>query len=187
MALSAAGSNSYQFGITKLWLMHQMSLRIGLPWWPSAKNLPAMQVMKVWSLGQEDPLEEELVTHSSILPWKIPCTEESGGLQSMGSQRVRYDWIQTYIFKNKLPQGVCVLPSYCCYCCSVAKSCPILRHHGLCHLFSFCLQSWPASRSFPMSKLFASSGQNIGASGLASVLPMSIQGWYPLGLTGLIS
>ena len=128
MALSAAGSNSYQFGITKLWLMHQMSLRIGLPWWPSAKNLPAMQVMQVRSLGQEDPLEEELVTHSSILPWKIPCTEESGGLQSMGSQRVRYDWIQTYtyIFKNKLPQGVCVLPSYCCYCCSVAKSCPTL-------------------------------------------------------------
>ena len=43
------------------------------------------------SLGQKDPLEKELVTHSSILPWKIPCTEESGGLQSIGSQRVRYD------------------------------------------------------------------------------------------------
>ena len=43
------------------------------------------------SLGREDPLEEEMVTHSSILAWRIPWTEEPGGLQSMGSQRVRHD------------------------------------------------------------------------------------------------
>ena len=43
--------------------------------------------MRVWSLGREDPLEEEMATHSSILAWKIPWTEEPGGLQSMGSQR----------------------------------------------------------------------------------------------------
>ena len=43
------------------------------------------------ALGWEDPLEEEIVTHSSILVWRIPGTEEPGGLQSMGSQRVRYD------------------------------------------------------------------------------------------------
>jgi len=43
------------------------------------------------SLGGEDPLEKEMVTHSSILAWRIPWTEEFGGLQSMGSQRVRYD------------------------------------------------------------------------------------------------
>ena len=49
------------------------------------KNLPAMQVR---SLGQEDPLEKEMVIHSSILAWRIPRTEEPGGLQSMGSQRV---------------------------------------------------------------------------------------------------
>ena len=42
-------------------------------------------------MGQEDPLEEEIATHASILAWKIPWTEESGGLQSMGSQRVRHD------------------------------------------------------------------------------------------------
>ena len=47
--------------------------------------------MQVQSLGREDPLEEEMATHSSILAWKIPWTEEPGGLQSMGSQRVRYD------------------------------------------------------------------------------------------------
>ena len=54
-------------------------------------------------------------------------------------------------------------------------------------LFSSCLQSFPASASFPMSWLFASGGQNIGASASASVLPMDIQGCFSLGLTGLIS
>ena len=53
--------------------------------------------------------------------------------------------------------------------------------------FSFCPQSFPASGSFPMSWLFASGGQSVGASVSASVLPMNIQGWFPLGLTGLIS
>ena len=46
----------------------------------------------VWSLGQEDPLEKGMATHSSILAWRIPWTEEPGGLQSTGSQRVRHDW-----------------------------------------------------------------------------------------------
>ena len=58
------------------------------------KYLPTMQEsqeMRVRSLGQEDPLEEEMAPHSSILAWKIPWAEESGGLQSMGSQRVRHD------------------------------------------------------------------------------------------------
>jgi len=53
--------------------------------------------------------------------------------------------------------------------------------------FSFYLQSFPESGSFPMSCLFISSAQSIGASASASVLPMTIQGWFPLGLTGLIS
>ena len=53
--------------------------------------------------------------------------------------------------------------------------------------FSFCLQSFPVSGSFPASRLFSSGGQNIGASASVSVLPMSILDWFPLGLTGLIS
>ena len=53
--------------------------------------------------------------------------------------------------------------------------------------FSSCLQSFPASGSFPMSQFFASSGQSIGVSASASVLPMTIQDWFPLGWTGLIS
>ena len=55
------------------------------------KNLPAMQETLVRFLGQEDPLEKEIMTHSSILAWRIPWTEEPGGLQSMGLQRVRHD------------------------------------------------------------------------------------------------
>ena len=50
------------------------------------KSLPATQETWVQSLGQEDPLEKEMATHSSILAWRIPWTEETGGLQSMGSQ-----------------------------------------------------------------------------------------------------
>ena len=55
------------------------------------KNRPAMQETWVQSLGQEDPLEEEMATHSSIPAWRIPWTEEPGGLQSMGSQRVGHN------------------------------------------------------------------------------------------------
>ena len=56
------------------------------------KNLPTMQEIWVQSLGWEDPLEEGMATHSSILAWRIPWTEEPGGLQSVGLQRVRHDW-----------------------------------------------------------------------------------------------
>ena len=52
-----------------------------------------LQDMRVASLGQEDPLEEEMATHSSILAWEIPWTEEPGGLQSMRSQRVEHDLV----------------------------------------------------------------------------------------------
>ena len=55
------------------------------------KSLPAMWETWVQSLGQEDPLEKEMATHSSILACRIPWTEEPGGLQSMGSQRVRHN------------------------------------------------------------------------------------------------
>ena len=56
------------------------------------KNLPAVQETRVWSLGWEYPLEKEMASHSSILAWKISWTEEPGGMQSMGSQRVGHDW-----------------------------------------------------------------------------------------------
>jgi len=55
------------------------------------KNPPAMQETWVQSLGWEDPLKEGVATYSSVLSWRIPWTEKPGGLQSMGSQRVRHD------------------------------------------------------------------------------------------------
>ena len=67
----------------------------GFPGGSVVKNLPASvgdTEMRVWSLGWEDPLEEELATRSSILAWRIPWTEKLGGLQSAGLQRLRHDW-----------------------------------------------------------------------------------------------
>ena len=65
----------------------------------TVKNLPAMQETWIWSLGWENPLKKGVVTHSSILAWRIPWTEEPGRLQFMGSQRVRHDWA-TNTFKG---------------------------------------------------------------------------------------
>ena len=56
------------------------------------KNLPAMQETWIWSLGWEDPLEKRMTTHSCILAWRTPWTEEPGGLQSIGLQRVGHNW-----------------------------------------------------------------------------------------------
>ena len=64
----------------------------GLPWWfrwlGKKKNLQAMRETGFRSLGSEDPLEEGMATHSSVLAWRIPWTEEPGGLQSLRSQKV---------------------------------------------------------------------------------------------------
>ena len=72
------------------------TLQLPCPLWASLvaqriKHLPVMQETWVRSLGQEDPLEKEMTTHSSTLAWKIPWTEKPGRQQSMGSQRVGHD------------------------------------------------------------------------------------------------
>ena len=74
-------------------------------------------------------------------------------------------------------------PGFC------SNSCPLNQwyHSTICWPLLLCLQSFPASESFPMSWLFASGDQSIGASASASVLPMNIQDWFLLGLTGLMS
>ena len=73
----------------------------------TVNHLPSMRETQVWSLGQEDPLEKEMVTHSSTLAWRIPWIEEPGGLQSTGSQRVGHDWA------TSLTHLVCAL-NWCC-------------------------------------------------------------------------
>ena len=65
------------------------------------KNLPAMQKTQVWSLAQEDSLEKGMTMYSNLLAWRIPWTEEPGGLESMGLQRVGQDWVaNTFILGN---------------------------------------------------------------------------------------
>ena len=71
------------------------------------KNLPAMQETWVQSLGQEDPWEKEMATHSSILAWESPRTEETGGLLSVGWQGVRHDGV------TKQQQQACGAVSLC--------------------------------------------------------------------------
>ena len=78
------------------------------------KNLPAMQKTRVLFLGQKDTLEEGMATHSSILAWRIPWTEEPGGVQFMESQRAGHGWVtNTFIFITDL--------QYCVNFCSTAK------------------------------------------------------------------
>ena len=82
----------------------------------TVKNLPTMQETQVPSLGWEDPLEKGMATHSSIFAWKIPWTEEPGGLQSIGSQRVGHNWVtNTFTFKPFLM----VLEPHLMFCESV--------------------------------------------------------------------
>ena len=109
--------------LTKLLLLFTCSQAPGqqiLPWWtycflfPSAilffficpyhggsEHLPAMWETWVRSLGREDSLEKEMAIHSSTLAWKIPWTEEPDRLQSMGSQRVRHNWVTSLHFNTK--------------------------------------------------------------------------------------
>ena len=68
------------------------------------KNLPAMRETWVPSLGWEDPLEKGMATHASILAWRIPWTEEPGGVQSIGSQRVGHDGVT-----NTYPNTIMVI------------------------------------------------------------------------------
>ena len=80
--------------------MHAWAILSGVDWWTGfpggsvVKNLPAVQeLQEMWvqSLGREDALEEGMATHSNIFAWRIPWTEDAGGLQSIGSQRVKHN------------------------------------------------------------------------------------------------
>ena len=127
--------------------------------------------------------------HSSILAWEIPWKEEPGGLHSSSLQFGR-SAMSNSIQPHRLQHARFPCPSPTPRTCS--NSCPSGQW---CHPtisfsvipYSSCLQSFPASGSVQMSKLFTSGGQSIGISALALVLPMNIQDWFPLGWTGWIS
>ena len=136
--------------------------------------------------------------------WEIPWTEELGELQSMGSQRVGHNWVcmhhHQYLFcqwvmsnslwHNRLQHARLPCPSpspgVCSDLCLLSRQCYLTISSSVAHFLSW-LQSFPASGSFSMSNLFTSGGQSIGASASTSVLPMNLQGCFPLGLTYLIS
>ena len=92
------------------------------------KRLPPMRETWVWSLGQEDPLEKEMVTHSSNLAWRISWTGKPGRLQSMGSQRVGHDWATSLFFISFLSLHFLYFlfsPLYLCFV-SVYSGFPLL-------------------------------------------------------------
>ena len=135
-----------------------------------------------------------MATHSSVLAWRIPGMVEPGGLLSMGSHRVGHDWSNlaataaaATTIGLQLARLPCPLPSpgVCSNSCPSSQWCHSNISSSVA-LFSSCFQSFQASGSFPISWSFTSRGQSIGASASASVLPMNIQGWFPLGLTCLI-
>ena len=110
------------------------------------KNLFAMRETQVWSLGREGPLEKGMVTHSSILAWKIAWTEEPAGLQSMGSERVRQtEWLTFHSFHSHGSEVV----SNCAFdlhfpnnwCCGASFMCLLLMCRSVLEkslLRSFC-------------------------------------------------
>ena len=164
----------------------------GFPGGTSPKE-PACQCRRVRDRGSipgsEDPLEEKMATHSSILAWRIPWTEEPDRLQSMGSQRVRHGWSNKQLNRQAWTAA-------CQASLSTPNSQILLKlmstelvmpvsHLTPCHALLSCLQPFPASGSFLMRLFFPPGDQSIGAS--ASVLSMNIKDRFPLGLTGLIS
>ena len=120
-------------------------------------------------------------------PSKITITTNYWDFQSV---QFSHSVVSDYLRPNGLQHPKLPCPSPIPKACS--NSCPSSRwYHPTISSsvvpVSSCLQSFPASRSFSMSQVFTSSGQSIGLSASASVLPMNIQDWFPLGLTALIS
>ena len=110
----------------------------------TVKHLPTMRETRVQSLGQEYLLEKEMAAHSSILAWKIPWTEEPGWLQSMGSQRVRHDWVSSLHFLCNIDDEpyICLVSISSRLCTFDNRDCSSPLNP---QIFSRCLgHTWPA-------------------------------------------
>ena len=184
-----------------------------IPWTEELGRLQSMGSLSHWtrlsSFTFTFPFhawEKEMATHSSVLAWKIPGMAEPGGLPSTGSHRVGHDWrdlaaaaaypllsfivvqLWTFAWFFSTPWTEAFQASL-----SFTISWSLLKLMW-CHptisssvaLFSSYPQSFPASGSFPVSWLFASGGQRIVSPSSAPDLSVTIQGWFPLGLTDLI-
>ena len=115
--------------------------------------------------------------------WWCPCVESSLVLLEEG---VCYDQCVLLATISLCPTSFHIPRPNLLLKFMSTESMIVSNHLIFCHPFSFCLQSFQASGTFPMSQLFISDDQNTGASASASVLPTSIQNWFPLRLTGLI-
>ena len=94
-----------------IWNRYTLQYTLGFPDGSAVKNLLVTQKTQVRSLGQEDPLEKEMATHSSVLAWRIPWTEEPGGLQSVGSQRVGHNLATKQKQEARIVQRVPLCPA----------------------------------------------------------------------------
>ena len=133
-----------------------------------------------------------MATHMTILTWSMLWTEESSGLKFISGQFSSSQSLShvrlfvTHRLQHTRPPCPSPTPGACSNSCPLSWWChPTISSSVV--PFSSCFLSVPASGSFPVSQVFASSGQSTGASALASVLPMNIQDWFPLGWTSLIS
>ena len=119
------------------------------------KNLPAKQEMWIWFLGQEDALEKEMATHSSILAWEIPWTEEPGGLQSMGSQKSQIHWLKNNnlsINRTNLCESPSEDPQQ-----SVMSAQELLLLSRFSHVW-LCATPWTVGHQAPLSMGFSRQG-----------------------------
>ena len=126
-----------------------------------------------------------MATHSSILAWEISWTEKPGRLQSMGS--LSHVWLSVTPWTAARQASLSITNFWSPPKLMSIESVMPSNHLILCHPLLLLLQSFPASGSFPMSQLFASGDKSTGASASASVLPVNIQDWLPLGWTGWIT
>ena len=155
----------------------------GFPDGPEVKNLPETQETQVWFLGQKDPLEKEIATHSSILAWKIPRTEEPGGLKSMGSQRIGHNWVtnHAHVYRNYF---FCFIGSnpYLCGGVKISPFCCLIC------LSSLVVISWAHRNKFfiEFAGLTESSGHSGGWTGWifkATHLAATSASWFPSAST----
>ena len=130
------------------------------------KDPPAMWKTWVRSLGWEDPLEKGMATHSSILAWKIPWTEEPGGLQSMGSQSVGHDWVTQHSaqhmegYSNITHESTCIIYIYLymhklgfpCEVSGKESSCQCRRHKR--HRFNPWVRKIHCWRAWQLTPVF---------------------------------
>ena len=154
-------------------------------------DMPPVQLQRVWI-----PEPRYLDAGTQMPPAPILFFPNQGfNLVTLGSltfcllsfnSKVMSDSLQPHGLQHTRLPCPALSPGVCSTSCPLSQWChPTISSSVI--PFSSCPQSFPASGSYPMSQLFASGGQSIGASASASVLPMDIQGWFPLGLTGLSS